>query len=361
MMEDQLDRGNKGFGAIYIDNKGKFKIIRACHQTKTLIDNHFNPSQMVIMHHRWPTSSDNQISQTHPIIIDNGSLKHGYLIIHNGVIRNDKELKTQHEKDGFKYTTDDQEDKRFNDSECLAIEVAKFIEGQTKIIGIIGSCAFIAAQFNKKTKTITKIFYGRDNTNPLKLAKNRSILYLTSASKGENIKPNTLYSFNIKNFTISKNKLEFAKATPETITVTGFKNEDDTTLDWRDKTTTERHYTTLKDDLSDDIDDYQTAETVDANKEAIVEELDELYEEIIHSKTLWNLDIDKRIRMLASSMIQEVKNSYLIASEYFANEVVKQMEEEQEKTAEEAAEIETQKEIEEYNTNSDIPNKYFSH
>src|ERR1035437_1703873 len=87
--EDQNSRGKEGFGIIRITN-GKIEgIDRACTPMKFLIDLYQNKSESIIAHHRTPTSTDNKIAQTHPIYVNNKELKYDYLIIHNGMIRND--------------------------------------------------------------------------------------------------------------------------------------------------------------------------------------------------------------------------------------------------------------------------------
>ena len=136
--QDQQARGTKGFGVILVDKNGDYLIHRATTEAKALLDLHYNEAPIIFMHHRWPTSSENKLQQTHPITINDGSLKHKYLFLHNGIIKNDYELKTNHEKLGFVYTTYDKETFKFNDSESAAIEVARFIEKQIKKIAAEG-------------------------------------------------------------------------------------------------------------------------------------------------------------------------------------------------------------------------------
>ena len=192
--EDQYKRGQEGFGIITIDDNKKVKVERACEPIKFLINLNQEQAQHIIVHHRMPTSSDNKIAQTHPIAVDNGSLKHKYLIVHNGIIRNEDELKAAHEALGFVYTTDDAAEFKFNDSESLAIELARYIENQTKEIDIQGSFAFVALQVDKKTDKAVKLFFGRDDINPLKIAKTRNQMMLSSEGPGEDVKEFTLYN-----------------------------------------------------------------------------------------------------------------------------------------------------------------------
>ncbi|MDP2656765.1 MAG: hypothetical protein Q8P11_04340, partial [bacterium] len=100
----QQDRGTKGYGIITVDKNNKATIHRSLIENAALLDLLRFPSKMVFMHHRNPTSSDNRIDQTHPIIVDNEALTHKYFVIHNGVISNSDKIIETHEKEGFIYT-----------------------------------------------------------------------------------------------------------------------------------------------------------------------------------------------------------------------------------------------------------------
>jgi predicted glutamine amidotransferase len=166
---------------------------------------------MIMLHHRMPTSSENKISQTHPILVNNGSLKHKYLVVHNGVINNEDEMREKHMNQlGFVYTTDRTTDtgkEEFNDSEALAIEVARFVEKQTSKIESIGSAAFIAYEIDKKTNKLLNVHFCR-NSSPLKLSMTRNKIRLSSEGEGEDVKENTMYSFSIKDFKLKKRVCE---------------------------------------------------------------------------------------------------------------------------------------------------------
>ena len=55
----------------------------------------------------------------------------------------------------------------WNDSNSLAVELARFLEGQTKDLqSVKGSFAFIVIQATKQGK-LSKVFLGRNNGNPL--------------------------------------------------------------------------------------------------------------------------------------------------------------------------------------------------
>lgn len=212
-LENQITRGQKGFGIIYIDKENKVEIRRATELTKVLVDLYMKESKKIILHHRFPTSSDNQLDQTHPIEINNGSLKYKYLVIHNGVVTNNMRLKREHEELGFVYTTEYTEKigitdyVRFNDSESVGIEVARLIEKQTNQLDLRGSVAFIAIKINKKTNKAINIYYGRNEGSPLKLAKSRGNIFMSSEGMGSDVKPFMLYEFNLKDLKLKKTKL----------------------------------------------------------------------------------------------------------------------------------------------------------
>ena len=199
--EDQHSRGTRGFGSILIDKSGH-KILRACETTKALLDLYLNPAEAIIFHHRIPTSTDNWMDQTHPIKVSNGSLKHDYLIIHNGVISNDDELKAKHEALGFVYNTEylnGFKQSQYNDSEAFAIEIARFIEKQEDELDIQGSFAFIAAAVSKDKKDegkVNRVFFGRNNGNPLNLSSSNKKIRISSEGEGDEVSPFFLYSFN---------------------------------------------------------------------------------------------------------------------------------------------------------------------
>jgi len=340
MLENQISRGEEGFGAIFIDNKGKFITKRATEQMKLLVDMNLTPSQNIILHHRMPSSSANKISQTHPIVVENGSLKYGYLVIHNGIIYNATELKEQHEKEGFIYTTDDQPDKRFNDSESLAIAVAKFIEKQTDKVEAKGSCAFIALQYDKKTQTAIQVFYGRNNRNPLKLAKSRDYLYLSSEGKGEEVKADTLYSFNLQDYNIKKRAMNFKEDYITTVATNKIgiqKNIED--YDWDDRTYTSQCHKEPKteqpnDDKEEVNDKWDMEQLVSECKENISTDLEAIFDAIIDEKTIWKTDIKKTIRYMVATMVAEIELAHQTASEFFAQEIIDEEKAETEKLIE---------------------------
>lgn len=212
-LQDQLTRGKEGFGIVFIDKQNKIEVRRATELTKVMVDLYMKESNLILLHHRYPTSTKNKINQTHPLEIKDGSLKHDYLVVHNGVIRNDEELKEKHEALGFVYQTQvttitgTYESIDFNDSEAVAIEVARLLDGQEKDIEVEGTMAFIAIKINKETGKAMSIHFARNEGNPLKLSKSRGVMTLSSEGKGDDIKPFTLYNLDIKTLDLKKQKL----------------------------------------------------------------------------------------------------------------------------------------------------------
>lgn len=209
--EDQCERGEKGFGIICLDAKRVPTVYRATEKVKFLLDLYLRPSQIIIAHHRMPTSSENKLSQTHPIVTTRPNWQHLYYTIHNGVISNDDELKKAHEQAGFKYTTEYVKWKdtvAFNDTEAVAIEFARYLEGETKAITLGGSAALVILQVDKKTNTATKLFAWR-NSNPLHLAATRGKIFLSSTGPGDNIAEDVLFTLDLSK--LKQDNLKFQK------------------------------------------------------------------------------------------------------------------------------------------------------
>ena len=208
IFQEQIERGSKGFGTVLIKDQKIEKINRACEPALFIHDllDKENLTNMIISHHRMPSSTDNLLSQTHPIYVSNKNLNFEYYVIHNGVISNEDDLKPEHEKLGYKYTTLITKEhptytyESFNDSESLAIELALFIERKKKTIDAKGSFAFITLQVNKKDKKVMNVFFGTNGSSPLKLmAKKGKEITLRSEGEGITIKRDILFYFNPAN------------------------------------------------------------------------------------------------------------------------------------------------------------------
>lgn len=206
----QISRGTNGFGAVFINDDMSFSVKRAVEPIKALIDVNLTESKMIIFHHRIPTSTENKLEQTHPLSVKNKDLEYDYLVIHNGVIRNDNELKALHEELGFKYKTEEKGayiDAKFNDSEALAIEVARYIDGKSKEISISGSAAFVCLKIDKKTKKVTDAYYGTNGGSPLNAHTAPGNVMISSEGPGAKVEKEMLFKVSLKTLKVTSEKL----------------------------------------------------------------------------------------------------------------------------------------------------------
>jgi glutamine phosphoribosylpyrophosphate amidotransferase len=214
--EAQKHRGQEGFGfvAIYKNKVAMYKTKDEKSITKLLKG--MKGASEIIFHHRYPTSTPNLSECAHPIKVQNESLQYNYYMVHNGVISNDDDLFDLHSKNGFDYTTkvvtkqithdSVYETYCYNDSECLAIELAMFIEGKSEGIKASGSIAFVMVQTDKNEKPLA-IFYGRNGGSPLKLEKNKGLTTISSESdnvKASIVKDNVIYKREYKSGNVTE-------------------------------------------------------------------------------------------------------------------------------------------------------------
>lgn len=208
--EEQFSRGNKGFGIIDIGSK-HLVVRRATESAKMMHDLYRSKGPLIVLHHRQPTSTENHLGQTHPLLVKHDELRHDYYVIHNGVITNSFTLHREHEELGYVYRTLTQGGwrgtqahmyERFNDSESFAIELARYLEGKTKEIGIDGSAAFICVRVNKKSGLAESLIYGRNTRNPLDVKITKQGILIASdipvSDKVESVTENTMEFLDLK-------------------------------------------------------------------------------------------------------------------------------------------------------------------
>lgn len=190
----QKSRGVEGFGFVCADNNRiVYKRAQYEHEIKKKLK-HAKGSADILFHHRYPTSTENILEAAHPIKVSNKELEYDYYVVHNGVISNCDTLKDKHEELGYKYNTEvekyiqvkNKQSKRYitgseyNDSESLAIELARYNEGLSGEIGARGSIAFIMLQVEKRTQKPIYLHYGRNSGNPLGWTKDGDHMVLAS-------------------------------------------------------------------------------------------------------------------------------------------------------------------------------------
>lgn len=192
--ENQHSRGTRGFGLVEVNTKN-VRVRRATEGTLALLNVVRSEAPILLFHHRIPTSTDNTLQTAHPIKVSHSELNGDWYIMHNGVVGNCDELKKAHEALGYVYTTQVKEQyhyqnsswEKFNDSEALAIELVRYMEGKTEEVSWRGSAAFIGVKVNKKTGKPSLIIYGRGDTNPLQMKETEDNLIIASEIPGENV------------------------------------------------------------------------------------------------------------------------------------------------------------------------------
>lgn len=234
LFNSQRVRGLKGFGYLGITNGKLVSIGRSKdeEEIKSLLRN--DKAQHILFHHRYPTSTKNTLGTTHPIFVSHKELKYDYYFAHNGVISNAVGLKTFHNNLGYVYSTEfkeftvakylngDTEDieenkSHFNDSESLAIELARFIENISTNVGTTGAVAFWGISLKKGTDEVVDVYFGKNKGRDL-CSKSNNKFYTISSETGKDIMDMKLFFFRIKDGinSLQERNLTIDKAEPAT-------------------------------------------------------------------------------------------------------------------------------------------------
>lgn len=230
----QSSRGKEGYGCVCVKGGVIKKILRSVNETgmRNLLSDDI--SDMILFHHRRPTSTPNIEECTHPIhITHNEELDHDYLVVHNGVISNAGSLRDQFERRGYVYSTVVEklyrprggeeyyiDGEQFNDSESFAIDIVNAIEEGSTTIKSVGSIAFVVMQFRRDTKEVINIYYGRNNSNPLKIDRSYGRLVIASEGIGVDVDVNRLYKYNISTSDITSTHLTLGYYKPPEPSIT---------------------------------------------------------------------------------------------------------------------------------------------
>lgn len=171
-------------------------IVRASKEDKILKWLVKYDSNLLLFHHRRPTSTVNVKRAAHPFstkdYFDKGKTQ--YVLAHNGHISNSQALYREHTKLGIKYQSYLQ-DRTFNDSEALLWDFALYMEGEQEELKAQGGIAFICVKLTKGK--LDKLYFGR-NTNPLNMYRDKDGIELSSEGRGEPIDDQQLYTWNYK-------------------------------------------------------------------------------------------------------------------------------------------------------------------
>lgn len=217
--QKQKARGSDGFGFVELNGGIITGLVRATGEEEILLALEKSQAEEILFHHRTPTSTPNFEEATHPIVVKNKKLKYHYYVVHNGIIQNDTTMKTKHESEGYKYTTEIKKQfitsgktyttDMFNDSEALAIDFARAIENETELESI-GSIALIALQVEKKTSKAVALYFGRNYGNPLKIEMQKEFVGISSES-GKDIDADTLFRFDYSTGLLNSEEKDIGK------------------------------------------------------------------------------------------------------------------------------------------------------
>lgn len=237
----QRHRGTLGFGYIGITNG----VMTALERSKT--EDGIKPTllkeraDLVLLHHRKPTSTENTLGTTHPIFVQNSELEYDYYVMHNGVISNDNELKTRHEALGYEYTTEffsveqavykdgrkevlNNTGTSFNDSESLAIELARVIDGKKNRVEALGAAAFFVVQLKKNSEHVAQVYYGQNYGRQLGFKKKKGWTLVVS-EHGKEVPQMKLFCMDPKTYEIKESDIDMDRGyTPSTIYNSSLRN-----------------------------------------------------------------------------------------------------------------------------------------
>lgn len=221
----QRGRGTQGFGFI-APTAGKVNaVIRSEKEHEITEAMKETDAWEVLFHHRMPTSTANYAEVAHPITVKNKILKHNYYVVHNGVLRNEYQLKSQYEDMGFVYNTVvktkkivevsgreivSEDTTEFNDSESFAIDLALFLDGKKYTIDSVGSIAFVCFQTDKKDN-IQRIYFGRNSGNPLVIEDNNDLFFIKSTGSGTSVTEDILWCLDYHTMDLTKRDVEIGE------------------------------------------------------------------------------------------------------------------------------------------------------
>jgi glucosamine 6-phosphate synthetase-like amidotransferase/phosphosugar isomerase protein len=224
--ERQRTRGTDGFGYVAIRDGTLCSEQRATTEREIVAKLHGEQAAEVLFHHRLPTSTPNFVEATHPIVVNHPDLRYRYYVVHNGIISNAEELRARHEQEGFQYTTAIRKEwitrsttyyqDMFNDSEALAVEVARYLEGKSQTIAAEGSIACIMLQVEKQTQRVRGLHYGRNEGSPLIVHETADVLSITSEGHHtyERVPPHVLRSYDYATHVWTERSVEIGTYTP---------------------------------------------------------------------------------------------------------------------------------------------------
>lgn len=211
LYKQQIGRGKYGYGYIAINKDGHITNVERAKTEEEIKKKLLAANEpTVLFHHRKPTSTENTLGTTHPMFISHDELDYDYYIAHNGVINNDAEVKAEHNKLGYVYSTEfvevahavhldgsaEELGRRtsvFNDSEALAIELARHMDGKTDEIKAEGAAAFWGIAIEKGGTKVEDFFFGTNGGRSLGI-RNKNKFYAIASEGGSAIESMKIFS-----------------------------------------------------------------------------------------------------------------------------------------------------------------------
>lgn len=207
IFDKQRGRGTQGFG-VYDGQEDN--LVHASKEESILKWLTKYDSNMLLFHHRFPTSTVNVKRAAHPFATKDFFGDTEYILVHNGVMRNENDRYDEHVKLGIQYQSL-LEDGSFNDSEALLWDLALHLEGDLKEFESIGRLAFVCIKREKGQ--ITKLYFGR-NGSPLNMYRDKNGIALSSEGPGEPINTHKLYTWHYKSKRLTTKDMRFPEFLP---------------------------------------------------------------------------------------------------------------------------------------------------
>jgi hypothetical protein len=204
----QRHRGVQGFGIF----DGQFlNMVHETTEDKMLKWLCKYDSNILLMHHRFPTSTKNVKKAAHPFSTRGFFGDNEYILAHNGVIKNADKMFQDHQERGIDYQSL-LDDWKFNDSEALLWDFALYMEGYQDDVQSIGDVAFICL---KKVKgKLTEMHYYRNAGRPLRFNWTRKVMELSSEGEGDMIPVDVLHTWNYEEETIETTHMQIPEYWP---------------------------------------------------------------------------------------------------------------------------------------------------
>ena len=190
--DSQRHRGTQGFGIYDGSHDNIITTPKENGILKWLVK---YDSPLLLLHHRYPTSTINVKRAAHPFTTKKFFGDNEYILVHNGSVSNSRTLREEHEALGIEYYSVLQ-DGTFNDSEALLWDFALTMEGKQDSLKAKGNIAFIAIKLEKGK--MTKMHFARNTGSPLLMKRDKQGIQIASELDGEVVPTDTLHTFNYK-------------------------------------------------------------------------------------------------------------------------------------------------------------------